>query len=145
MQIFVSRCRRLLPDGDRLAAASRCRVRRLFIFIGPGIAEFTHFVFPLITPALTGNAAPITAVINGVRIDGMANHHVAVTGKYYFPVCTPRDPSHDPGRLRRLVMFRIAMRACAKGKARRCGVRFAARHRSRVSGRRPDQSFQRAL
>jgi len=57
-----------------------------FIFIGPGIAEFTHFIFPLITPALEpGNAAPITAVINGVRIDGMANHHVAVTGKDYFP------------------------------------------------------------
>jgi len=57
-----------------------------FIFIGPGIAEFTHFIFPLITPALEpDNAAPITAVINGVRIDGMANHHVAVSGKYYFP------------------------------------------------------------
>jgi hypothetical protein len=57
-----------------------------FIFIGPGIAEFTHFIFPLITPALEPeNAAPITALINGVRIDGMANHHVAVTGKYYFP------------------------------------------------------------
>ena len=57
-----------------------------FIFIGPGIAEFTHFIFPLVTPALEpANPAPIDAVINGVRIDGMANHHVAVTGKYYFP------------------------------------------------------------
>jgi hypothetical protein len=57
-----------------------------FIFIGPGIAEFTHFLFPLIPPALEpNNPAPITAVINGVRIDGMENHHIAVTGTYYFP------------------------------------------------------------
>jgi hypothetical protein len=56
-----------------------------FIFIGPGIAEFTHFVFPLIPPTLAPeNPATITAVINGVRIDGMANHHIAVTGKYCF-------------------------------------------------------------
>jgi hypothetical protein len=57
-----------------------------FIFIGPGIAEFTHFIFPLITPALEpASAAPISAVVNGVQIDGMANHHLSVTGKYYFP------------------------------------------------------------
>src|SRR5262245_16188440 len=57
-----------------------------FIFIGPGMAEFTHFIFPLIPPALEpGNPAAITAVINGVRIDAMANHHFAVTGRYYFP------------------------------------------------------------
>lgn len=57
-----------------------------FIFIGPGIAEFTHFIFPLISPALEPtNPAPITAVINGVRIADMANHHIGVTGKYYFP------------------------------------------------------------
>jgi hypothetical protein len=57
-----------------------------FIFIGPGIAEFTHFIFPLIPPALEPtNPEPITAVINGVTITDMANHHFAVTGKYYFP------------------------------------------------------------
>jgi hypothetical protein len=57
-----------------------------FIFIGPGIAEFTHFIFPLIGPSLEpDNPSAIVAVINGVRIDGMANHHLAVTGKYYFP------------------------------------------------------------
>jgi len=49
-----------------------------FIFIGPGIAEFTHFIFPLITPALEPtNAAPITAVINGVRIENVENDHLA--------------------------------------------------------------------
>jgi hypothetical protein len=57
-----------------------------FIFIGPGIAEFTHFIFPLIPPALEpGNPAPITAVINGVRIVDMENHHIGITGRYYFP------------------------------------------------------------
>ena len=48
-----------------------------FIFIGPGIAEFTHFIFPLLPPALEpGNAAPI---------DGMQNHYYGATGRYYFP------------------------------------------------------------
>ena len=57
-----------------------------FIFIGPGIAEFTHFIFPLITPALDPtNAAPISATVNGVHIQGMENHHFALTGRYYFP------------------------------------------------------------
>jgi len=57
-----------------------------FIFIGPGIAEFTHFIFPLISPALEpGNASAITATINGVRIEGMENHFIGTTGRYYFP------------------------------------------------------------
>ena len=57
-----------------------------FIFIGPGIAEFTHFIFPLIAPAVEPtNPAPISAVIHGASIAGMENHHIAVTGKYYFP------------------------------------------------------------
>ena len=57
-----------------------------FIFIGPGTAEFTHFIFPLITPALDpANAAPIAATIKGVYIQGMENHHFALTGRYYFP------------------------------------------------------------
>jgi hypothetical protein len=57
-----------------------------FIFIGPGIAEFTHFIFPLITPALDPtNAAPISSTVNGVYIHGMENHHFALTGRYYFP------------------------------------------------------------
>ena len=57
-----------------------------FIFIGPGIAEFTHFIFPLITPALEPtNTSAITAIVNGVRIADMENYSFAVTGKYYFP------------------------------------------------------------
>lgn len=57
-----------------------------FIFIGPGTAEFTHFIFPLIQPALEPlNIEPITATVNGIQISGMENHYYAVTGKYYFP------------------------------------------------------------
>lgn len=57
-----------------------------FIFIGPGIAEFTHFIFPLITPALDPtNAATISATVKGVLVEGMENHHFALTGRYYFP------------------------------------------------------------
>lgn len=57
-----------------------------FIFIGPGIAEFTHFLFPLIRPALEPtNPAAITAVINGETITDMPNHYYFLTGRYYFP------------------------------------------------------------
>jgi hypothetical protein len=57
-----------------------------FIFIGPGIAEFSHFIFPLIAPALEPtNPSAINAVINGVSVERMENHHIAVAGKYYFP------------------------------------------------------------
>jgi hypothetical protein len=57
-----------------------------FIFIGPGMAEFTHFIFPLITPALEpGNPAVISAAVGGHAIEAMPNHHLAVTGRYYFP------------------------------------------------------------
>jgi hypothetical protein len=57
-----------------------------FIFIGPGVAELTHFVFPLIRPALEPeNLAPISATIHGVRVDSMANHWMHATGRYYFP------------------------------------------------------------
>jgi hypothetical protein len=55
-----------------------------FIFIGPGVAEFTHFLFPLISPALEpSNPAPISATIHGVLIPDMENHHLS--GRYYFP------------------------------------------------------------
>ncbi len=57
-----------------------------FIFIGPGAAEVTHFIFPLIRPALEpANPAAISATIHGIPIEGMANHYFRVTGKYYFP------------------------------------------------------------
>ena len=57
-----------------------------FIFIGPGVAEITHFVFPLLRPSLEpGNLEPISATIHGLRIDHMENHWMHATGRYYFP------------------------------------------------------------
>ena len=44
--------------------------------------EHSALLAPALQPA---NPASIDAVIDGVQIEGMANHHLAVTGKYYFP------------------------------------------------------------
>jgi hypothetical protein len=57
-----------------------------FIFIGPGIAELTHFIFPLLEPAVqAATPGPVTAAIQGTTIAGMVNHYVGITGVYYFP------------------------------------------------------------
>jgi hypothetical protein len=58
-----------------------------FIFIGPGVAEFTHFIFPLLQPALHPDlAAPISqAVSNGNFVANMQNYWIRTTGTYYFP------------------------------------------------------------
>src|SRR6478752_7246022 len=58
-----------------------------FIFIGPGTAEFTHFIFPLLRPAIQPYvAAPLsTAVSNGRFVADMRNYWVQTTGRYYFP------------------------------------------------------------
>ena len=56
-----------------------------FIFIGPGVAEFTHFIFPLIAPALEPeNANHISGQINETWIDQMPNYYYKTTGQYYF-------------------------------------------------------------
>src|SRR6267154_178797 len=58
-----------------------------FIFIGPGVAEFTHFIFPLLKPAiqpeLVGSLSQ--AVSNGRFVADMHNYWVRTTGVYYFP------------------------------------------------------------
>jgi hypothetical protein len=57
-----------------------------FIFIGPGVAEFSHFIFPLLQPAI----APILpnavsqAVSNGTFVADMPNYYFKTTGNYYF-------------------------------------------------------------
>ncbi|MEZ4808973.1 MAG: hypothetical protein R2819_01320 [Allomuricauda sp.] len=56
-----------------------------FIFIGPGLAEFTHFIFPLIQPQLEPeNANAITQVINGSEVANMPNYFYKTTDHYYF-------------------------------------------------------------
>ena len=56
-----------------------------FIFIGPGVAEFTHFIFPLLKPSLEpSNLNSITQVLHGVMIENMPNYYYKTTGRYYF-------------------------------------------------------------
>jgi len=57
-----------------------------FIFIGPGVAEFTHFIFPLLQPAIEpNNLEPVSrAVSNGGFVANMPNYYYKTTGTYYF-------------------------------------------------------------
>ncbi len=58
-----------------------------FIFIGPGVAEFTHFIFPILRPAIEPQLAGSIsqAVSNGRFVADMHNYWVKTTGVYYFP------------------------------------------------------------
>jgi hypothetical protein len=58
-----------------------------FIFIGPGVAELAHFVFPILQPSIQpDNLAPITAAVqNGRVIADMPNYYFGTTGRFYFP------------------------------------------------------------
>ena len=57
-----------------------------FIFVGPGVAEFTHFIFPLIKPAiLPDDPRTITQMVsNGTLVENMRNYFIGTTGQYYF-------------------------------------------------------------
>jgi hypothetical protein len=58
-----------------------------FIFIGPGVAEFTHFIFPILRPAIAPDLPDTIsqAVSNGRFVADMRNYYVKTTGVYYFP------------------------------------------------------------
>lgn len=57
-----------------------------FIFVGPGVAEFCHFIFPGIRPALEPTQAmAISAVVHGRWMADLPNFYVGTTGRYYFP------------------------------------------------------------
>jgi hypothetical protein len=58
-----------------------------FIFIGPGVAEFTHFIFPLLKPSILPDVpgAISRAVSNGRFVADMRNYWLKTTGVYYFP------------------------------------------------------------
>jgi hypothetical protein len=57
-----------------------------FIFIGPGVAEFTHFIFPFIKPAIRPElASPVSQEIHGRLIEDMRNYWLGTTHVYYFP------------------------------------------------------------
>ena len=57
-----------------------------FIFIGPGVAEFTHFIFPALQPHIEPeNLSSVTRSINGTQVVNMQNYYYKTTGHYYFP------------------------------------------------------------
>jgi hypothetical protein len=58
-----------------------------FIFIGPGVAEFTHFIFPFLKPAIAPHDLnSLTATVaNGTVVANMQNFWFLATGRYYFP------------------------------------------------------------
>jgi hypothetical protein len=58
-----------------------------FILIGPGVAEFTHFIFPLLQPAILADVRePISQIVsNGHFVANMRNYWLHTTGTYYFP------------------------------------------------------------
>jgi hypothetical protein len=56
-----------------------------FIFIGPGVAEFTHFIFPLLRPEIQPEvSSTLSQNVNGTFVSGMHNYWFQATGKYYF-------------------------------------------------------------
>jgi hypothetical protein len=56
-----------------------------FIFIGPGVAEFTHFIFPLLKPDILPNvSATLSQNVKGTFVAGMHNYWFKTTGHYYF-------------------------------------------------------------
>jgi hypothetical protein len=58
-----------------------------FILIGPGVAEFTHFIFPALRPDVQPTVAEaVQAVVgHGQLMQNLPNFWVHVTGRYYFP------------------------------------------------------------
>jgi hypothetical protein len=56
-----------------------------FIFIGPGVAEFSHFIFPFLKPDLLPEInATISQNVKGIYISGMHNYWYKTTGHFYF-------------------------------------------------------------
>jgi len=56
-----------------------------FIFIGPGVAEFTHFIFPILQPHVDPtNLNNVTQTIKGTEVSNMPNYYFKATGHYYF-------------------------------------------------------------
>ena len=58
-----------------------------FILIGPGVAEFTHFIFPVLKPDVQPTvAASVQAIVGrGQLMENLPNFWMHITGHYYFP------------------------------------------------------------
>jgi len=58
-----------------------------FIFIGPGVAEFVHFILPALRPDVAPQLVQNVSgtVGSGRFIAEMPNYYFGATGRYYFP------------------------------------------------------------
>lgn len=90
-----------------------------FIFIGPGAAEFTHFIFPVLQPALHPHVhEPISQVVsNGNFVAEMKNYWLQTTGSYYFPGMYTAVLPMIPGIWAIVRTFRNHHRPVARGAA----------------------------
>jgi predicted NBD/HSP70 family sugar kinase len=72
-----------------------------FIFIGPGVAEFTHFIFPLLRPAIRPELSETVsqAVSNGRFVPNMPELLPEDHRGLLLPRVVHRHPSDDPGDL----------------------------------------------
>jgi hypothetical protein len=88
-----------------------------FIFIGPGVAEFTHFVFPLLKPAILPDVAGSISqsVSNGRYVADMRNYWLKTTGVYYFPGLYTAILPMVPGILAIRRVIRASRAAAATG------------------------------
>jgi len=77
------------------------RISGLVHFHRPGSREFTHFIFPLLKPAIQPELAArySQAVSNGRFVATCTNYWVKTTGVYYFPGMYTADPADDTRHL----------------------------------------------
>ncbi len=75
-----------------------------FIFIGPGMAEFTHFIFPLLQPAIAPHVqGTLSQVVSNWRLEAdMHNCWIGATGRSCFPGLYTAVLPVIPGREQRL-------------------------------------------
>lgn len=88
-----------------------------FIFVGPGFAEFTHFIFPLLQPALQADhAEPISQIVsNGNFVGNMPNYWLATTGRYYFSGMYTAVLPMIPGSWAMVRLVRARLAASSQG------------------------------
>jgi len=84
----LHRARALHPNGPRsLPARSARRVSHVLHPHRSGVAEFTHFIFPILKPDVQPMVAASVHAVVGRRqlMEHLPNFWVHVTGRYYFP------------------------------------------------------------
>jgi len=79
-----------------------------FIFIGPGVAEFVHFIFPVLRPDILPDVTATISqqVANGTFVANMQNYYFGTTGRYYFPGMYTAALPMIPGIISIIILIR---------------------------------------